>query len=39
MTVLVIAALVWIGMHIGIAGTQVRDAIVARIGDAPFRGL
>jgi uncharacterized membrane protein len=39
MTVLVIAALVWIGMHIGIAGTSVRDAIVARIGDAPFRGL
>ena len=39
MTVLVIAALVWIGMHIGIAGTRGRDAIVARIGDVPFRGL
>jgi uncharacterized membrane protein len=39
MAVLIIAALVWIGMHIGIAGTRVRDAIVARIGDAPFRGL
>jgi uncharacterized membrane protein len=39
MTVLVIAALVWIGMHIGIAGTRGGDAIVVRIGDVPFRGL
>jgi uncharacterized membrane protein len=39
MGVLLIAALVWIGIHIGIAGTWFRDAIVARIGDGPFRGL
>ncbi len=39
MTVLVIAALVWIGIHIGIAGTGVRDAIAARTGEAAFRVL
>jgi len=39
MGVLLIAALVWIGIHIGIAGTWFRDVIVARIGDGPFRGL
>jgi uncharacterized membrane protein len=39
MGVLLIAALVWFGIHIGIAGTAARDAIVARIGDGPFRGL
>lgn len=39
MAVLVIAALVWIGIHLGLAGTRVRDAIVSLIGDRPFRGL
>jgi uncharacterized membrane protein len=39
MAVLVIAALVWIGIHLGLAGTRLRDAIVALIGDGPFRGL
>ena len=39
MGVLVIAALIWLGIHFGIAGTTARDAIVARIGDGPFRGL
>ena len=39
MGVLLIAALVWIGIHIGIAGTRFRDVIVARTGDGPFRGL
>jgi uncharacterized membrane protein len=39
MGLLIIAALVWIGIHLGIAGTQVRDAVVSRIGDGPFRGL
>lgn len=36
---LVVAALIWIGVHLGIAGTRVRDMMAARIGDAPFRGL
>jgi uncharacterized membrane protein len=39
MTVLLFAALIWVGVHVGIAGTHVRDLIVARIGDGPFRGL
>jgi uncharacterized membrane protein len=39
MGALVITSLVWIGIHLGIAGTRVRDAVVARIGDGPFRGL
>ena len=39
MSLLIVAALVWIAIHIGIAGTRVRDAIAARIGDNPFRGL
>lgn len=39
MGLLIIAALVWIGLHLGIAGTRIRDGVVARIGDGPFRGL
>ena len=39
MTLLIIAALVWLGIHFGIAGTRLRDAIVARIGEGSFRGL
>lgn len=36
---LIVGALIWIGIHIGIAGTRLRDAIVARIGEAAFRVL
>jgi uncharacterized membrane protein len=39
MTALLLAALIWIGVHVGIAGTRVRDRVVARIGNMPFRGL
>lgn len=39
MTILVVAALIWLLIHIGIAGTAARDAMVARLGDGPFRGL
>jgi uncharacterized membrane protein len=39
MTLLILAALIWLGIHIGIAGTQVRNALVDRIGEMPFRGL
>lgn len=38
MTMLIIAALVWIGLHLGLAGTGLRDAVVARIGDRAFQG-
>jgi len=36
---LIFAALVWVGVHIGVAGTAVRGAIVRAIGEGPFRGL
>jgi uncharacterized membrane protein len=36
---LCLAALAWVAMHIGVAGTAVRGAIVARIGQGAFRGL
>ncbi len=34
-----LAALLWIGVHVGIAGTRVRQAVAGRIGDAGFRGV
>lgn len=34
---LALAALVWIGVHVGIAGTAVRRAAVARLGENGFR--
>jgi uncharacterized membrane protein len=39
MAQLIIAALVWLGIHFGLAGTRLRDSVVARIGERPFRGL
>jgi uncharacterized membrane protein len=39
MALLIAAALIWLAIHIGIAGTRLRDGVVARIGDGPFRGL
>jgi uncharacterized membrane protein len=39
MTLLIIAALVWIAIHFGLAGTSARDALVRVIGETAFRGL
>ena len=39
MGLLIVAALIWIGLHIGLAGTRLRGTIVGRIGEGPFRGL
>ena len=36
---LLVAAIAWVAVHIGIAGTGVRQAIVARIGERAFRGV
>jgi uncharacterized membrane protein len=36
---LILAALVWIFIHLGVAGTTLRDAAVRRIGDWPFRAV
>ncbi len=39
MALLIIAALIWLGIHIGVAGTPLRDVLVTRIGEGPFRGM
>ena len=39
MALLILAALIWLGIHIGVAGTSLRDVLVTRIGEGPFRGL
>ena len=39
MPLLIIAALVWVAIHLGLAGTRLRDAVVQRIGEGPFRGV
>jgi uncharacterized membrane protein len=35
--ILLLAALLWVGVHVGIAGTAVRGAIVSRTGEVAFR--
>lgn len=37
MTLLLLAALIWVGLHVGLAGTALRGAAVARLGEAGFR--
>jgi uncharacterized membrane protein len=37
MILLVVAALVWIGLHVGIAGSRFRGALVLRFGEVKFR--
>ncbi|MBV9653226.1 MAG: NnrU family protein [Acetobacteraceae bacterium] len=39
MGMLAAAALVWIGAHLGIAGTGIRRVIAGRIGEGAFRGV
>jgi uncharacterized membrane protein len=39
MTLLFVAALIWLAIHFGIAGTGMRDVIVGRIGESAYRGL
>ena len=36
---LIIAVLAWIAIHLGLAGTSLRDAVVRRIGAGAFRGV
>ena len=38
MMLLLLAALLWLSVHIGIAGTALRGVVVARIGEGAFRG-
>ncbi|MBP0447114.1 NnrU family protein [Roseomonas sp. SSH11] len=37
MTPLVLAALIWIVLHVGIAGTRLRGRLVSRLGEGGFR--
>jgi uncharacterized membrane protein len=39
MGMLILAGLIWLGLHIGVAGTGLRGVIAGRIGDQGFRGL
>jgi uncharacterized membrane protein len=39
MGMLLLAAAVWVGVHVGIAGTAIRGAIAGRIGDGAFRAV
>ena len=34
---LALAALAWVGVHVGIAGTAVRAAVAGRLGERGFR--
>jgi len=36
MLLLILAAMLWVGVHVGIAGTSLRGLIVARIGEKAF---
>jgi len=36
MTLLILAAALWIFIHIGVSGTRIRDAAVARLGEGRF---
>lgn len=38
MVLLILAALFWVGVHVGIAGTAVRGRFAGRLGDNGFRG-
>lgn len=37
MILLLAAAILWVGVHVGIAGTVMRARLVARLGEVPFR--
>lgn len=39
MPLLIVAALLWIAIHLGLAGTKLRDAVVRGIGDRAFSGV
>jgi uncharacterized membrane protein len=39
MGLLVLAGLIWLGLHIGVAGTRLRGVIVSAIGERTLRGV
>ena len=36
---LIVAAVLWLGLHIGVSGTSLRGAIAGKLGEQGFRGL
>jgi uncharacterized membrane protein len=38
MLAVILAALLWVGLHVGVAGTRLRGAVVARTGERAFTG-
>jgi len=36
MTLLIFVAILWVFLHVGVSGTRLRDAVVARIGEKAF---
>src|ERR1700761_3541859 len=39
MPLLIAAAFLWIALHLGLAGTKLRDVVIGYTGDAGFRGV
>jgi uncharacterized membrane protein len=39
MNALLAACLIWLGLHLGVAGSSLRGALVARLGERGYRGL
>jgi uncharacterized membrane protein len=39
MPLLIVTALLWAAVHMGISGTRLRDILVAKLGEGLFRGL
>ncbi|MBV8093317.1 MAG: NnrU family protein [Acetobacteraceae bacterium] len=39
MAFLVLMVLLWLGLHIGVSGTSVRDTLVLRVGERSFRAI
>ncbi|MGH7212689.1 MAG: NnrU family protein, partial [Acetobacteraceae bacterium] len=39
MAILALAAVVWIGVHVGLSGTSLRLPIAAQLGERAFRAL
>jgi len=37
-TLLIVAGLLWLGLHIGVSGTRLRDGVVGTIGEKRFQG-
>lgn len=39
MSALIAASLIWLGLHLGVAGSPLRGTLVARLGEGGYRGL